>query len=391
VIRPLSLAIALGVASAACGKGAEKAEPAAKIDHPVTEAQLATITLSSEAFGRLGIETAPVDTGGVPPTRTVGGEIVAPPGRSLTIAAPAAGTVLAPEGGRLPVPGSRVSKGDPLLRLLALPSDQASVRENAEVARARLRQAEAEAKRVSDLYAERLVSAREHERAQADLAAARAADDAAQAQQAQVERGATSDVRGLVPLRILAPESGVILDLAVAVGQAVAAGTSLLHLVGVDRLWVRVPIYVGDARTIARGSPVTVSPLGAEPGRVVVRAAAVAGPPVADPSAASVDLFYEVRIGSGGFRPGERVNVSLPLSGPAESGLTVPLAAIVFDANGGTWVYERLDSLSFARRRVEVIRVTGDRALLARGPEPGTRVVIAGAAELFGTEFGPGK
>ncbi|MEJ7811102.1 MAG: hypothetical protein WKG32_11885, partial [Gemmatimonadaceae bacterium] len=68
-----------------------------------------------------------------------------------------------------------------------------------------------------------------------------------------------------------------------------------------------------------------------------------------------------------------------------------PAAAIVRDMSGGSWVYERMDSLTFARRRVEVARVVGGRAVLAIGPKAGTPVVIAGAAELFGTEFGAGK
>jgi hypothetical protein len=45
----------------------------------------------------------------------------------------------------------------------------------------------------------------------------------------------------------------------------------------------------------------------------------------------------------------------------------------------------------FVRRRIEVEDVIGAVAVLSRGPKPGTRVVVAGAAELFGTEFGPGK
>ena len=43
------------------------------------------------------------------------------------------------------------------------------------------------------------------------------------------------------------------------------------------------------------------------------------------------------------------------------------------------------------RRPVEVRDVVDRVAVLARGPAPGTRIVTAGAAELFGTEFGPGK
>jgi hypothetical protein len=121
----------------------------------------------------------------------------------------------------------------------------------------------------------------------------------------------------------------------------------------------------------------------------VLRALPVAAPPSADPASASVDLFYELP--GGMLRPGERVGVTLPLSTNAERALVVPLSAIVRDMSGGAWVYEQTDSVKFARRRVELARVVGSRAVLARGPRKGTRVVTAGAAELFGTEFGAGK
>ena len=105
-----------------------------------------------------------------------------------------------------------------------------------------------------------------------------------------------------------------------------------------------------------------------------------------------MDLFYELRT-TGMLRPGERVGVTLPLAGAAtgERGLSVPLTALVRDLNGGSWVYERKDFLTFIRRRVEVSRVNGGFAILAQGPKAGTKVVTAGSAELFGTEFGAGK
>ena len=43
------------------------------------------------------------------------------------------------------------------------------------------------------------------------------------------------------------------------------------------------------------------------------------------------------------------------------------------------------------RRRVEVQDVVNNLALLTRGPEVNTPVVISGAAELYGVEFGVGK
>ena len=80
----------------------------------------------------------------------------------------------------------------------------------------------------------------------------------------------------------------------------------------------------------------------------------------------------------------------LPLTG-ATSSLVVPQAALLHDAFGGTWVYEARGQHVFVRRRVSVIDMVGTMAVLDHGPAPGTRVVTADAAELFGTEFGVGN
>jgi hypothetical protein len=102
-----------------------------------------------------------------------------------------------------------------------------------------------------------------------------------------------------------------------------------------------------------------------------------------------VDLFFQVT--DPRLRPGERVSVTIPLANAeAGHGLSVPLSAIVRDMNGGSWIYERTDSLTFVRRRVEIASVKDGHALVARGVRSGIAVVIAGAAELFGTEFGAG-
>ena len=51
-------------------------------------------------------------------------------------------------------------------------------------------------------------------------------------------------------------------------------------------------------------------------------------------------------------------------------------------------MYENPSAHVYVRRRVEVSHVIGDLAVLARGPAEGTVVVVIGAAELFGAEFG---
>ncbi|MEO5815683.1 MAG: efflux RND transporter periplasmic adaptor subunit [Gemmatimonadaceae bacterium] len=378
------------LALTACGKKAEKATPAAKVANPVGEAALTTVTLTADAVRRLGIETASVDSQAALPTRTVGGEIVVPPGLSVVVSAPVAGRVLAPETGSFPPPGARVTRGTSLLRISPLPPDVAQTTRDNDIAAARLRQAQADAERSARLFAERLVSARENERAQAELAAARATATSAAGQHSIVRGGAAGGA--VATLSIASPSDGVIRLMNAAPGQTVAAGAPLLEVMRTDRLWVRVPLYAGDANRVRRGAPASVHGLGGPGTGTTILASPVAAPPSADANAASVDLFYELN-GTGTLRPGERVGVTVPLTGVAtgERGLSVPLAAVVRDMSGGSWVYERKDSLTFIRRRVEVSRVTGGVAILAQGPKAGTKIVTSGSAELFGTEFGAGK
>ena len=103
------------------------------------------------------------------------------------------------------------------------------------------------------------------------------------------------------------------------------------------------------------------------------------------------ELYYEVKTDAGvPLRSGMKVGVSLSLQGTEES-LVVPTAAILYDIHGNTWVYENVGPHAFTRRRVEVRRTAQEHAVLTRGPQPGAKIVTAGAAELFGSEFGAGK
>jgi hypothetical protein len=65
----------------------------------------------------------------------------------------------------------------------------------------------------------------------------------------------------------------------------------------------------------------------------------------------------------------------------------VPYQALIYDAEGGTWVYTATDALSFQRTKVVVDHIKGDRVVLTDGPTPGTPVVTVGAAEVYGVEL----
>lgn len=68
----------------------------------------------------------------------------------------------------------------------------------------------------------------------------------------------------------------------------------------------------------------------------------------------------------------------------------VPYDALIYGLNGETWVYTSSEPLLFVRQLVSVDYIEGDAAVLSDGPPLGTVVVTAGAAELFGIEFGVG-
>lgn len=169
--------------------------------------------------------------------------------------------------------------------------------------------------------------------------------------------------------------------------QNVPAGAALFEVVDLSRVWVRVPVYVGDLPQVDAAAPARVGVLSARPGSARIPAAPVVAPPSADPLAGTVDLMYELDNRALKYSPGQRVGADLVLKGEAES-LACPWSAVIHDIHGGTWVYEQTAERTFVRRRVVVRYVVDDVAVLASGPAPGAKVVGAGAAELFGTETG---
>lgn len=70
------------------------------------------------------------------------------------------------------------------------------------------------------------------------------------------------------------------------------------------------------------------------------------------------------------------------------SPLQVPYGALVYDANGKTWVYTNPEPRTYIRAAVTVDKIADNKVQLRSGPPAGTDVVTVGAAELFGAEFG---
>jgi CubicO group peptidase (beta-lactamase class C family) len=90
-------------------------------------------------------------------------------------------------------------------------------------------------------------------------------------------------------------------------------------------------------------------------------------------------------------RAAERLGIqTTEVKGTLAGRTSVPYAAVLYDAQGGTWVYATSEQDVFVRTQVRVDRIDGDVALLLDGPPSGTSVVTVGLAELYGAETGVG-
>jgi hypothetical protein len=329
------------VATALCGCKPSYAEvakasvPPSKVTQPVKEETLSALVLTAEAEQRLGVTTTEVVRKKMQRTRTFGGELL-----------------LAMARGQQPsiysiVPGLTAPD---MIRLAEL---QVEADGQIAAAKVQVEAADIALKRAQSLVAEQAGSIRTVDEAKAQAQTARAGLQAAMAR------------RELM-------------------------GTPFFEAVKQTSLWVRVPVYVGDVEVIRHSAAAQIGVLGARTNQANRTAKPVDVPVSASNGSATVDLYYELDNKDGSLRPGQRVAVQLPLEG-AEESLVVPYSALIYDIHGGTWVYEKLAGHGYTRRRVEVRYIADGEVVLARGPEARTAIVTAGAAELFGAEFGFGK
>jgi len=102
-------------------------------------------------------------------------------------------------------------------------------------------------------------------------------------------------------------------------------------------------------------------------------------------------LYYSVKNTEAGLVTGQRLMVELPLKGDEGPQLVVPVASLLYDLNGETWIYISPAPLQFLREQVVVDYIMDDMVVLVAGPPVGTKVAIVGVPELHGADTGVGK
>lgn len=69
----------------------------------------------------------------------------------------------------------------------------------------------------------------------------------------------------------------------------------------------------------------------------------------------------------------------------------IPYSSVIYDYNGGTWVYTSPKAREFIRHKIEIDYIEGQNVVLKSGPPNDTTIATVGAVELYGTEVGMGK
>ena len=68
----------------------------------------------------------------------------------------------------------------------------------------------------------------------------------------------------------------------------------------------------------------------------------------------------------------------------------VPYSSLIYDPQGGSWIYTSPQARVFVRERVEIDRIEGDRVFLREGPSVGTEIASVGVVQIYGAETGVG-
>ena len=136
-----------------------------------------------------------------------------------------------------------------------------------------------------------------------------------------------------------------------------------------------VPWLVAAALVVALAACASTSVTQEDTGRAIVT-------PIEGSELSSVQVSSDAaqRIGI--------VLATVERSGEAQS--RVPYSAVLYDPEGGTWVFVDRGDLTFVREPIGVDRIEGEVAYLTAGPPVGTGVVTVGATELYGAEIGVG-
>ncbi len=307
---------------------------------------------------------------------------VAPPaGGEAVITAPASGRLVTT---RLPQLGDRVAAGALLAGFeprLAAVEDRALLVQQVAEARAALNAAEAEQRRAERLVAERAVPSRRAEDAARAVAVARAQVEGAETRLAQRDQTLRSGgaAAGGNAFELRAPISGTIVAVSATPGVAYEEGVELFRIVQTDRVAIEAQLppaaaeLRGQITDVAFEVPGTATPVALRIGR-----RSDAG--VLDARLRALIVRFEVGNPDGRLLVGQ-AGTAVAYLRDAETLPVVPATAILTEA-GRPFLFVQTGGETFEKRQVDLGGRDGDRVAVTRGLKPGERVVTRGTYDV---------
>jgi RND family efflux transporter MFP subunit len=224
----------------------------------------------------------------------------------------------------------------------------------------------------AEQYQQTLASRRLHLVTNAQLLAARQAQELAQLKLNHLLSQGVGGSRYIKSNR-----SGVINHIYAAPGQITASGSPLLQIVSSHRIEIRIGVEPTDIPLLHNGMPVNIDPIGAGARAVVPGAVSLITLRV-NPATRLVDVFVTPR-SSSGLLLGEYVRASITIA--TLKGLVAPRAAVLPDGR-----YQNLFTVYGGvahLRHVRIIRRKPHEYLIAApGLAVGDRIVVEGNPQL---------
>jgi RND family efflux transporter MFP subunit len=302
-------------------------------------------------------------------------------GGEAVVAAPTAGRFTADT--LIPV-GAVVRAGQALGRLeprLAGGDDRATLASAVTEARAAVDAARAEQTRTERLLEERAVPARRVEDARRAAAVADARLQAAEARLTQrdetLRSGGGRAAGNAFVLR--APIAGHVADVLATLGAAYGEGAPLFRIIRTDRVELRAQIPAADAPAVRDVESLALEIAG-RPDPIALRPHHRHDPGVIDPATHALPVLFEVDNPGGQLLIGQ-TGTALLYRRDRFRGTAVPKSAVLLEA-GRPYVFVQVGGERFARRYIEVSSRDGDWIGVKSGLKTGDRVVVGGAYDV---------
>ena len=214
----------------------------------------ARVSMSDAVLASSGVEILTAGPATITPALKLPGEIALNDERTVTVVPRVAGVVVSVNRDL----GERVKKGD----VLAVVESQALADLRSRFAAARKRQALARATfdRERALWEDKISARQDYLAAEYALSEAGIAADLAEEslRALGVPAGAMQRTENTARFEVRAPIAGVIVDKAVATGEALAADAAIFTVADLSTVWAQIAVYPGDLAVIAVGQRATI-------------------------------------------------------------------------------------------------------------------------------------